>query len=249
MRLEEERGLISIYGQGETSRTADGTLMSTDSDSKCAPPDGNSAGLDRNIDIDEFGNLNLHAAIARRYYDSYIKHMFKLHPFLVESELNAKFYSFIQCYYRLETSQSSTINHTQLVSDSQPPAKVRRSNENLGGRHNFMETISNPLRQQVDKNIGNALVILCLALGAICEFHGPLPGPIMNKKLNYLNQHIPAPLPQFKLPPAVTGTHGMRNAAQVPDEQGNTKNYQVIPGLLSIDTRPQYWAICKATTS
>ncbi|KAF3007269.1 hypothetical protein E8E15_000773 [Penicillium rubens] len=231
MRLEEEHGLISIYGQGETSYTADGTLISTDGDSKCARPDRNSAGLDTNVDIDEFGNLNLDATVAKRYYGSYIKHMFKLHPFLVESELNAKFDSFIQCYCRLDTSQSSTTNHTQLVSDSQPPAKARRSNETLGGRHNFMETISNPLRRQVGKNIDNALVMLCLALGAICESHGPLPGPIMNKKFNYLNQPIPIPLPQFKHPPAVTRTHGMRNAAQAPDEQGNTKNYQVIPGL------------------
>ncbi|OQD71222.1 hypothetical protein PENPOL_c001G07584 [Penicillium polonicum] len=279
MRLEEERGLISIYGQGEISYTADDSQLPMNGGDTKARPDGDGAGPDADVDIDEAGNLKLDATTARRYYQSYITHMFNLHPFLMESELNIKIDCFIRCYCRPNTSPSSTSNYTRLARDGPPPAKRRRSNDNLGVRGEFMETVSNPPRPRVGKNIDNAMVLLCLALGAICEARAPLPGPIMDKKVDYLHQHIPAPLPPFVPPPTVNGTYvtngvlspansdsapmqmslssslyGMptqspgqsfstapmkedikglsrRDVTDTHDEQGNTKNYQAIPGL------------------
>ncbi|KAJ5791330.1 transcriptional regulator family: Fungal Specific TF [Penicillium psychrosexuale] len=282
MRLEEERGLLSIYGQGEISYTADDSQLPMDGDSKGSKgvrPDGDGAGPDADVDIDEFGNMKLDAATARRYYDSYIEHMFKLHPFLMMGELNIKVDNFIRCYCRPNTSPSSASSYTRLARDGPPPAKRRRSNENLGVRGEFMQTISNPPRPRVGKNIDNALVILCLALGAICEAPAPLPGPIMDKKIDYPNQRIPEPLPPFIPPPTLNGTYvtngvlspansdsaamqmslsnslytvptqppgqsfpdsplnkgipglSRRDVTNVQDEQGNTKNYQAIPGL------------------
>ncbi|KAJ9481583.1 hypothetical protein VN97_g11888 [Penicillium thymicola] len=231
MRLEEERGLISIYGQGENSYPAVDTRSQMDNDFKGDRPDGNDVGPDDDVDIDEFGNLNLDAATARRYYASYIEHMFKLHPFLVEGQLNIKVDSFIRCYCCLNTSPSSGSSYTQLVRDGPPPAKMRRSSESLSVRGHFMETISSPLRLRVGKNVDNALVMLCLALGAICEAPGPFPGPVMDKKLDYFNQPIPAPLPPFNPPPHINGTYVTTDVAKARDEQDNTKNYQAIPGL------------------
>ncbi|CAI7640529.1 unnamed protein product [Penicillium glandicola] len=287
MRLEEERGLISIYGQGEISYTADdselpmgnganGSNGSNGSNHK-PKPEADGAGLDADVDIDEFGHLKLDSATARRYYLSYLKHMFKLHPFLMESELNFKVDSFIRCYCRPDTSPSSASNYTRLPRDGPPPAKRRRSNENLGVRGAYTETISNPLRPRVGKNIDNALIMLCLALGAICEARAPLPGPIMDQKIDYLSQTIPSPLPPFTRPPTLNGTYvtngvlspansdsaamqishshslyslpmqlsqsfptvpskplkglSRRDVTATRDEQGNTKNYQAIPGL------------------
>ncbi|KAJ6126176.1 transcriptional regulator family: Fungal Specific TF [Penicillium samsonianum] len=279
MRLEEERGLISIYGQGEISYTADDSQLPTNGDPKGAQPDGNCVGPDADVDIDEFGNLKLDAVTARRYYHSYFEHMFKLHPFLMEGELNIKVDSFIRCYCRINTSPSSASNYTRLPRDGPIPAKKRRSNERLGVRGRFMEAISNPLRPRVGKNIDNALVMLCLALGAICEAHAPLPGPIMDMRINHSNQPIPVPLSPFIPPQTIDGTcvtSGMllpeksdstatqmslssslysmptqpsgqsfpsnpfnksvnglsrRDVTNARDEQGNTRNYQAIPGL------------------
>ncbi|KAJ5365084.1 hypothetical protein N7517_007970 [Penicillium concentricum] len=210
MRLEEERGLISIYGQGEISFTADDSELpmgSKDTRPGGARPDGDGAGPDADVDIDEFGHMKLDATTAKRYYDSYIAHMFKLHPFLMEGELNLKVDSFIRCYCPPSTSPSSASNYTRLVRDAPPPAKRRRSNENLGARGEFMETISNPVRPRVGKNIDNALVMLCMAIGAICEAGAPLPGPIMDKNIDYLRQSIPAPLLPFVPSPTVNGTY------------------------------------------
>ncbi|OQE64980.1 hypothetical protein PENNAL_c0217G10580, partial [Penicillium nalgiovense] len=135
-----------------------------------ARPGVNGAGQHVNVDIDKFGNLDLDATTARRYYDSYFKHMFKLHPFLMET-------------------------------------KKRQSNENLSVRGELLEPVSNPLRPRVGKNIDTALILLCLALGAICEAPAPLPGPVMDKKIDYLNQHIPAPLAPFNSPPPAITTY------------------------------------------
>ena len=83
MRLEEERGLISIYDQGEIAYTAD---ESADYEGMAASngvrPDEDGAGPDSDIDVDKFGNLRLDAATAQRYYESYLANMFNLHPFL-----------------------------------------------------------------------------------------------------------------------------------------------------------------------
>ncbi|KXG54686.1 uncharacterized protein PGRI_078300 [Penicillium griseofulvum] len=210
MRLEEERGLISIYGQGEISFTADDSelpMTYTDTRPNGARPDGDGAGLGADVDIDEFGHMKLDATTAKRYYDSYIAHMFKLHPFLMEGELNLKVESFIRCYCPPSKSPSSASNYTRLARDGPPPAKRRRSNEHLGVRGEFMETVSNPVRPRVGKNIDNALVLLCMAIGAICEARAPLPGPIMDKDIDYLRQVIPAPLPPFVPPPTVNGAY------------------------------------------
>ncbi|CAG8034452.1 unnamed protein product [Penicillium nalgiovense] len=260
-RLEEERGLISIYGQGEISYTADNSQLPIYCDSKGARPDGNGAGPDANVDIDEFGNLDLDATTARRYYDSYLEHIFKLHPFLMEGELKLKVVSFIRSYCRLNNSPPSSISsYTRPARVGPPAAKKRQPNENLSVRGEFMETISNPLRPRVGKNIDTALVLLCLALGAICEAPAPLSGPIMDKKIDYLNQNIPAPSTPLPSPPAanttyVTDVNGVlppdksdsaamqmslsnplyslsgRDVTNTRDKQGNTRNYQAIPGL------------------
>ncbi|KAJ5848937.1 hypothetical protein N7534_008255 [Penicillium rubens] len=282
MRLEEEHGLISIYGQGEISYTADNSQLPMDCESKGAQPGVNGAGQHVNIDIDEFGNLDLDATTARRYYDSYFKHMFKLHPFLMEGELGIKVDNFIESYCRVNNSPPSSVSsYARPARDGPPPAKKRQSNEDLSVRGEFMETVSNPLRPRVGKNIDTALILLCLAIGAICEAPAPLPGPIMDKKIDYLNQHIPAPLtPLHSPPPLITayvtdangvlppansdsaavqmslsnplysvpaqsarqafpnsssnnGMEGLsrRDITNTRDKQGNTRNYQAIPGL------------------
>ncbi|CAG7954855.1 unnamed protein product [Penicillium olsonii] len=277
MRLEEERGLISIYGQGEISYTADDSQLPTDGGFDGARPDGDGAGLDADVDIDKFGNLKLDVGTAQRYYECYLDNMYKLHPFIEQGELDQKVDRFIRCYCRINTSPSSTSN-SRPGRDGPPPAKRRRSNDNMGIRGEFMDSPPNPLRPRVGKNIDNAMVLLCLAIGAICEVPAPLPGPIMDQPIDYRTQRIPGPLtpisaipanqngpyapngvlspansdsavpmayshPLYAMPmqsasqsfPSTLGENrknlSRRSVSAVRDEQGNTKNYQVIAGL------------------
>jgi hypothetical protein len=237
MRLEDRRRLIGIYGQGEISYTADDRQSLMDTDFKGARPQGHVAGPHAYVNIDEFGNLNLDATTARRYYDSYFEHMFTLHPFVEEAELNRKFDSFIRCYCGPDTSPSSTSNYTRLSRDGPPPAKRRQSDENLDESGEFMETIPSQLRPRVGKNIDNALVLLCLAIGAICEAPAPLPGPITDKDLNYLNQHIPAPLSPFTTQPTVYGTHVVNGIIST-TRSGSEATLSLSTSLGSLSSQP-----------
>lgn len=217
MRLEEERGLISIYGQGENSFTADDSELPIGKNIDGARYDGDGAGPDSDVEIDKFGNLNLDAVTAQRYFASYLENMFKLHPFLMQTELELKVDNFIRLYCRPSSSPNLASNYTRPARDGPPPAKRRRSNENLGGRGEFMQTISNPVRPRVGKNIDNAVVLLCLALGAICETPAPLPGPIMDQKIDYRTQFIPDPLPPFVPPPSSNGTFAANGVLSPPN--------------------------------
>jgi hypothetical protein len=78
--------------------------------------------------------------------------------------------------------------------DGLPPAKRKRLKERLGARGESVETVSNPRRPRAGKNIENAMVMLCLALGAIYEVPAPLPGPIMGHRIDYRYQPIPGSL-------------------------------------------------------
>ncbi|KAJ6065751.1 hypothetical protein N7444_001404 [Penicillium canescens] len=216
MRLEEERGLISVYGQGEISYTADdsqlpGSTGMRDGGVNGAQPDGDGAGVDSDVDIDKFGNLNLDVATAQRYYQSYMNHMYKLHPFIDQGELDQKVESFIRCYCRLTPSPMP--RNTQMGNEGPRPAKRKRSNENLGARGEFLSPSSTPARPRVGRNIDNAVVMLCLALGAICECPAPLPGPIMDQKIDYRSQHIPSPLPPMPVGSGQFGVNGVLSPA------------------------------------
>ncbi|KXG51317.1 uncharacterized protein PGRI_093290 [Penicillium griseofulvum] len=175
MQFEESRGLISIFGQGEFSYSADDRQVPTGNISngpKTTSPQGAGAASNDDVDIDEFGNLKLDATTAMRYYNSYRRHMFKLHPFLREGELDTMVRSFILCYAR------SVSNDTQPSCDGLPPVQSTPLNKSLRIHGELTETNANPPRPRVGKNIDNALVMLCLALGAICETRVPLSGPI-----------------------------------------------------------------------
>src|SRR4051794_6398286 len=111
--------------------------------------------------------------------------MFNLHPFLEQDELNMKVDTFIRCYCRPSSSTSSAIDAMRSAHDGLPPAKRKRPKEKLGAPGESVETVSNPPRPRIGKNIGNATIMLCLALGAICEVSAPLPGPIMGHRIDY----------------------------------------------------------------
>lgn len=69
----------------------------------------------------------------------------------------------------------------------------KRSHEPQGASNS--ETSSTRLR--VGMKIDNAVRLLILAVGAICDAQKPLPGPIMDEPMNYLNQYIPTPWPSL----------------------------------------------------
>lgn len=206
MKLEEERGLITVFGQGEISYTADGTQL--------PPPTMRRAGVSINFDetrtdgesrvqtspssqdsdaeINRFGLLKLDGKTVRRYYQSYLDRMYKLHPFFDQTELDGKVEIFIRYFCPMTTSPVE--QHSTLCRDN--PHGAKRSIEEIQGtRVQSADTASGASPPRVERNIDNAIILLVLALGSICESKSQLPGPIMDHKAHYRQLHIPGPLP------------------------------------------------------
>lgn len=220
MRLEEERGLISVYGQGEISYTADDTQLPSPSSSPegagwddrqangdGAPRDRNGFSEDANAEITRSGLLRLHPDTARRYYRSYLDRMHKLHPFLNQNELDRKMQTFIRLYC---VDDAST-----LCRDHPRGAKRKRSSDDLHGFRGASTEATSSSQRRVGRNIDNAIVLLIFALGAICETKSPLPGPIMDDRTDYKLQPIPCPLPPLQAPRAngINAPNGLHSPA------------------------------------
>ncbi|KAJ6117937.1 hypothetical protein N7523_005688 [Penicillium sp. IBT 18751x] len=204
MRLEEKRGLISVFGHGEISSTADGsqlppppiprddggvdeTRMNGDPNVQtCATADPSG------VNIDSFSRLSLDAETARRYYHTYLEKIHQLHPFLDTLELDGKVDIFIRSFCPSETSPFQP--NSNLWHENSRLMRRKRSYEDLQGirRGKSGDAAAASVRPRVGRNIHNAMILLLFALGAICETKSPLPGPIMD---NYMNQDIPTSLP------------------------------------------------------
>jgi hypothetical protein len=207
MKLEEERGLIRVYGRGEGDDRSDfdrdrgAASPSTNSSSPCWDDDCTQAaspnliwgtGLltstlpyrprDQVGGLDEYGQLNTDAETVRHLHQSYLQHIHILHPFLDEAGLERKVDHFIKLY---SFSKKMLVGQFLPGNTGEPPrgAKRKRSSETLPpGWYDMQPSpTSNPERtasRRIEKSIENAIILLVLALGAICEWRDkPLPGP------------------------------------------------------------------------
>lgn len=279
MKLEEDRGLISVYGQGELSNTADDSqlpsppwtpgmsdwhdpqMQVTSGGGENGPQSTSTSFVPDDPEVDEFGMLMTNSESVRRYHNSYLEHMHKLHPFLNQNELAWKVESFIRCY--CPDSSSSTPGR-----DGSRGAKRKRSNESLRGARGESQSSVNAAsgtsrpRIGIGRNFDNAIILLVLAIGSICECKSPLPGPIMDPKPDFRNEQIPRPLSGshtangvlspansdstlmpaaslYALPPqnvahpfpSATRQNPVRAASASRDGSGQPKNLHVIPGL------------------
>ena len=225
MRLEESRGLISVYGQGETSSTADDTQLP--SIPMLADGDGfdetqrlenpiipiSAASDSSEADIDSFGRLSVDAETARRFYQAYLNKIHQLHPFLNKPELDWKVEAFINCYCPRHTSplqQSSTLcrEESRLI-------KRKRSHRGLQGiSGESVDAAAASVRPHVGRNIDDAIILLVFALGAICEVKSPLPGPIMNRP-EYPEERTANPFSPVGPAPVINGNHGQDDVASL----------------------------------
>lgn len=200
MGLEGQRGVTSIFDRGEDSFSADGSFLpwnqSTPSNGDLnahmqsgLPSWAGSALQDSDADISRFGLLRLDGKTVKRYFHSYLNQMHLLHPFLDQRELELKVEAFIRCY--CPTDANSLCREK----------KRKRSVEDVDGSGRDGST-----KPPVGLNIDCAIVLLTLAVGAICETKSPLPGPVMEKEPDYRQQFIPGPRQTIPTPANGTNT-------------------------------------------
>jgi hypothetical protein len=274
MKLEEERGLIRVYGRGEGDDRSD-----YDRASAASPSTTNSSpnweeeythGASPNAPwgvglpitasyrpreqaggLDEFGQLNTEPEVVKRLHRSYIAHIHLLHPFLDETNLDRKVERFIKIYSPHKKSLVGQINHP---AEAQRGAKRKRSSEALhvGGYDMSRSQGSNSEKtkpRRIERSIDNAIILLVLALGAICEWRDkPLPGPVKDHlsaptTTSYLNSVLSPAMSESALPTGAflspEGGEPRKPAQHRPNsiggpetsEYAQPKNMEVIPGL------------------
>ncbi|KAJ5123498.1 hypothetical protein N7448_009595 [Penicillium atrosanguineum] len=194
MMLEEQRGLISLSDPSGIFYTANDTALPTsplaDDGSGCSGCSGSRSSQDetsimdkkalsQNSDIDQFGLLRLFENTARRYYQSYLDWMHMLHPFLDQQELNQRVEDFIECYCP---------QNFPPTTDPDTLSKCAQANSDVTG--GFVDATSASSGKLVRQDIDNAVILLILALGAICESQLSHSEQIMDQKSDWRLPHI-----------------------------------------------------------
>ncbi|KAF4236882.1 hypothetical protein CNMCM8980_002701 [Aspergillus fumigatiaffinis] len=223
MKLEEQHGLIRAYGRGEgddTSKdyTSPISLTSSNSSSECddtythrASPSSpwtqssQPSGFPQKLQdkgVDELGTLWANPDTIRRYHRSYLEHIHKLHPFLDQGDLDKKMETFIRFHCLPKTSGSMPTG----TGDLQRGAKRKRSCEALQGAACDFPTTSGvgteSTSRRIEMSIDNAVLLLVLALGSICEVGAPVPGPVTDNPPDFRKEWIPGPPTRSVLSPA-----------------------------------------------
>ncbi|KAK8183402.1 uncharacterized protein BKA78DRAFT_356618 [Phyllosticta capitalensis] len=202
---EENRGLLKLYGTGEGEDMYDGAHggspayqnVEDDVVGTPAPSPGETLGWGSTLQgtghvesyrsepkhwggLNPDGTLKLDARTVNRLYKSYMEHMFPLQPFLDSRRLAEMVKAFIQKYSPDPPSRhgAASAGSPFAVPDSYPSIPLKRKRSNNGPLPGMESSLPQPRRPPpVDRSIGNAIVLLILALGRVCEHKAHLPGP------------------------------------------------------------------------
>lgn len=203
----EDRGVPRLYGRGEGIEEQDGTppggpaspTRSEDSFSDApSPPESiwgcglpsyaypgaesrshpyTAGGLkpDGTLDLDQSTIINL--------WDSYVKHMHVMHPFLDKARTRGLINKFISRYcpnrHRMQSYNTFAVGD----GESDRPIKRQRSNEPTGSQGVSADIVTKRF-VETERSPSNAVIYLVLALGKICAHKESLPGPVQDRVLN-----------------------------------------------------------------
>ncbi|OJD23522.1 hypothetical protein ACJ73_05123 [Blastomyces percursus] len=204
MLLEENRGPLRLYGIGEGDDTfaespvappiileQDPTIASLARANVWGSGFGFPPGFDTNRwsmrphpgGLTPYGTLNLEAKTIQTYYQSYLDNMHALHPFLDASALHQMIYNFVNNYSPRKptfTSFSPQIPQTHNERAAAIPKGKRKRSAEVAfevAPESIPEN-TGALSTVIHKSLDNAVVLLVLALGSICDVKTDIPGPL-----------------------------------------------------------------------
>ncbi|KAH3171345.1 hypothetical protein KXW49_009403 [Aspergillus fumigatus] len=223
MKLEEQRGLIRIYGRGEGDDMGEDRMSPTplsnpssssgweDSHAHRAAPSSpwaqsaHPSGFPQKLrdkGVDEFGTLCADPDTIRRYHRSYLEHIHKLHPFLDQGDLDKKIEMFIKLHCLPKTAGLTPTGTGDMLRGAE---RKRPCDTLQGAACDFpIPTVgrTEATSRRIERSIDNAVLLLVLALGSICEVGAPVPGPVTDNPPDFRKQWIPGPPTRSVLSPA-----------------------------------------------
>ncbi|OAT12878.1 C6 zinc finger domain-containing protein [Blastomyces gilchristii SLH14081] len=240
MQLEENRGPLRLYGIGEgddtfaespvTSHTTleqDPTIASLASANVWGSGFGFPSGFDTNRfsmqphpgGLTPYGTLNLEADTIQRYYQSYLDNMHALHPFLDASALHQMVCNFVNNYSPRKPAFSFSPqipqSHNERVA-AIPKGKRKRSAEvAFEVTPESIPENTGALSTVIHKSLDNAVVLLVLALGSICDVKTVIPGPLNRSN----NAQSPLQYQQITTTSPTLSDSGKLSAFHPPNEE------------------------------
>lgn len=201
MLLEQDRGLLRVWGIGEGRDLNDGAQGPGSPDSgadgdvsspalgkegPCGYPSADTSGLGialgeipsnhprqkNNGGLGPDGRPDFRPHILWELYKSYIENIHKLHPFMNASKLRRMIKDFSE-QYNPDVSSKHTSSSLAANTLSCPQLNSRPKRK----RHGSALGEPYSAKGAIERSLRNALVLLVLALGKACAHHDPLPSP------------------------------------------------------------------------
>ncbi|KAL2782485.1 hypothetical protein BJX66DRAFT_345790, partial [Aspergillus keveii] len=211
MKLEETRTFMLIQGRGDEElddefASSQPTSFNTSLDENYPDTSSPNGTWNNKIkynetppeikSIDEAGVVYLDPATVLRYMESYVEHLHRLHPFLSQSDLIRRTERFIELHCPKPSQPGLVPNHSV---QSQSGHVANHSVPRGAKRNRSGETLQTPSPNEqpvstipVEATLPNAVVLLVLALGRICEVRDkPIRGPCTDRVIDYRNEPIP----------------------------------------------------------
>ncbi|KAM5443917.1 hypothetical protein MferCBS31731_001163 [Microsporum ferrugineum] len=266
MELEEERGPIRPYGRGEGEDGHDINVYPLSPKLRSPSPRENegyqtrspSTGYGTGLEIyqsnptlrvpkerqvgglNASGMLNLDADVIEMHRQSYLQNMHILHPFLGQDSLNNMITNFIRTY----SPQSKTMP-TPLASRADPASgvhRVQKRKRSIDMTDGYPESpVSDSFSphggHEIQRSLENAIVLLVLALGSICGYKGPIPGPVRHVQFGpftpVMGDHSIAVSnsPPESMPFANHHRRFSTQSTHVGPDPPDVRNMDVIPGM------------------
>ncbi|KAF2802024.1 uncharacterized protein BDZ99DRAFT_527970 [Mytilinidion resinicola] len=177
------------------------------------------------------GLLKLDVETVRSLHRSYLQNMDILHPFLDKRRL-AKMVENFMLWYSPDVKTSYSPVYGGVPSHVAPNERFAGQKRKRSSNHGDPETGGYPStrRPPPERSIGNAIVLLVLALGKVCEHKKVLPGP---------TGEIPSPVDTMRSPGGMNATMGgsphsdrFHYAQRAhPSQDSNASNIDILPGL------------------
>ena len=129
------------------------------------------------------GSLRLDVETVRALYRSYLQNIDILHPFLDRGRLGRMIEQFM-LWYSPDVNPNSSPRTSAVpghVSASEHHGSIPLKRKHSNGPGDFSaasDISSSSMKRLPERSIGNAIILLVLALGKVCEHKKVLPGPV-----------------------------------------------------------------------
>lgn len=179
------------------------------------------------------GTLKLDAPSVYRHFESFMENIHILHPILDKGRIKRMIDRFVKRYspsppsMRSPFAVSGSGNAVDMRRDTSSGSKAPKRKRSIGTMSGIGSAAAGdfptlPVKLLPERSISNAIVLLVLALGNICEHREPLPGVVGEwvQPAGYTGTYMEMESPHFGIRPSPTVSHASSHSRASPNAEG-----------------------------